>query len=397
MTNFRNRARLPFLIKQPQFPETRNEYRRADGSSVIQSVVIRKTYVGDTDYLSERLHQRLTIALSHDTIIIETLNYFGNIVKSADYQINWVNFLNYNVARALFQVEVTPFDATNSNCQTCEDATQVVAEDDAFYADLNENTDYTLNVIANDEICCFPAAYSITSYNADYLSVCTIDSSGVLHVHTKTGLVSANGLLLATYRVTCPNGGYDEADVTGNINGTIPGCLAPKGLSVVEAITDPQTEANVHWAAPSIAPDHYHWYLFNEVTSVIDQSGDQTGTATLLLTGLTPGNLYTFFIRSQCDGSDSDATASNYVSYEFSTATGETTCGQYKVALNDPGLVHGGSIQVQYYNCSGTLITTNLIDYTSKTIHALQTSPGVPTFIQGQGNPYFSVTYLGLL
>lgn len=396
MTAFHNRIRLPINLSQPQFPETREIYRKTDGSQVVQSIVIRKVYEGATDWLSERLHERLKIALGHDTVQFEADNYLGLITQAADYQIAWNKFRQYPIAPASFQAEVTPFDATNSNCQTCEDATQIKTNDDSFYPDLNENTDYSLNVIANDEICCFPSTYSITSFNSTYLTTATIDTSGVIHIHTKTGLTDANLINLLTYRVTCPNGNYDESDVFANINGSIAGCLAPSVISF-SALTP--TSIEIDYTPPSPLPDHYSWYLYNNDTNVVDQSNDQaTGFNFNLLTGLLPGTDYIFYMRSECDPTNG-VNSSNYISVPFTTPNQSLLCGEYTLTLNDPSLPSpgaGGHLNVGYIDCNGNNQTLYLSNFGTKAICAMQTGPGAPTFINTGGNPHVTITYRGV-
>lgn len=397
MTQFHNRIRLPFKLTKPQFPETREIYRKANGDSVVQSIVIRKTYEGLTDYLSERLHDRTKIMLAHDFIQVESENYYGRVVPSGDYQIAWLDFKDFPIAQSKFQVEVTPFNATNSNCQTCKDLGQIITNDDSFYPDLNEDTDYTIDVSTNDEICCFPVTWNIISFNAAYLSSATIDSAGLVSIHTKTGLVTADLVKLVTYRATCPNGGYDEADVFGNINGTVAGCLSPTAISMFETST---VNATVAFTPPSPLPDHYHWFLYNSITHVIDQSGDEpVGSTAVAVTGLTPGNDYILYIRSQCDATDDDATASAYIFIAFTTAPITALCGTYELALNDvtqPDAAHGGHLNVTYVDCNGNNQTLYLPNNSIRDICAMQTSPGSPTSLDIGGNPYVTLTYIGI-
>ena len=56
---FKNRIRLPFYLSRPQFPDEKNIFRLANGVAKVQSIVIRKVYEGETDYLTEDQHQRL--------------------------------------------------------------------------------------------------------------------------------------------------------------------------------------------------------------------------------------------------------------------------------------------------------------------------------------------------
>src|SRR5688572_11990655 len=113
---FKNRVRLPIKLHKPQFPEETEEYRKANGVTVVLSVVIRKVYEGQTDSLPEKLHERLKIALRHDSVIIEGDKYVGAITQEGSYDIEWIDFLSKPIAQAKFKANVTPFNASNSNC-----------------------------------------------------------------------------------------------------------------------------------------------------------------------------------------------------------------------------------------------------------------------------------------
>lgn len=395
---FHNRIRLPITIAKAQFPETRNVYRKSNGDTVTQSVVIRKVYQGATDHMSERLHERLKIALGHDFLQLETENYYGRIVQAGDYAIDWIDFLNHPLAMAKVDIEVTPFNATNANCKTCEEANSVICADDNI-GDLDEDTDYAYDVIANDSICCFPSTYSITSFNTTFLDSATIDSSGVIHIHTKASLTLINNLNLLTYRVTCPDGSFDEANVFGTTHDTDAsdpaGCLAPPSITG-DATT---TSLHVTWVEPSPLPDHYFWKLWNNTTFTYDQSGDlPVGTTDILLTGLSPATHYTFYIRGQCDATDDDATASNFTQLDSTLSPETALCGQYAVALADPNLPSagaGGHVSVPYVDCLGVTQTIYIPNGLSRTFCAMQSSAGVPNYI-GLYGPGLTLSYLTL-
>ncbi len=384
---FHNRVRLPLNIDRPQYAATREVYTKADGTTKTLSAVLKKTYQGKTDWMPEKWHERLMVALNHDSVVIEGEKYLGGVALDGDstYIIDWDEIFRTQIAGAKFQVLVTPFDNSNANCMTCDQANQVVLVDDDMPSDLNENTDYSIDVIQNDSICCYPVVFTITSFNSDYLSSCTIDVNGTAHFHTKSGLVEINGLKLFTYRATCSSGGYDEADVFGNINGTVPGCLAPTDLTE-NSLT--QTSIEMVWTPPSPAPDHYFWQLLSSPGGVVLQSGD-SATNFVDITGMTASTAYTFQVRSQCDGTDSDGTASNWIQFPFVTAAAATnTCGEYRIFYygTDP------TGHVTYLNCFGTYSTRSIIKLTNENICALQSSPGVFTDISGAS---ISITYVG--
>jgi hypothetical protein len=389
---YSNRVRLPLQLHSPQFPEERRVFRKANGQAKTLSVVIRKVYELETDYMPESWHQKLKIALAHDVVTVEGEKYLGEISQDGDYAIEWPEgVLHYPAAKANVKVQATPFDATNSNCQTCEEVSQLSLEDDeatGIYGALQEDEDYEVNTAENDSICCAPAVFSLVSFNSDYLDSCTIDpSTGVVSMHTGTGLTSANGILLATYRVTCPDGSYDEADITADIEGSVEGCLAPF-ITLTNGYAP--TEASVEWDEP-VPGGTYYWELYEGSSPV--GSPVQTGTVTddeLILTGLTPDTLYYFQIRTVC----AEATFSNYVSAQFSTlpASGEESCGMYRLRYERP--FFEGFINVEFTNCSGDIESTSVINNIPKIICALQNSPGDPVYISS--SPFLTIEYIEL-
>lgn len=389
---FTNRIRLPMQLHSAQFPEERTVFRKANGVTQTLSVTVRKTYELETDFLSEALHQRLKIALAHDNISWEGERYLGDIVQDGDYQIEWPDgVLHYPAAKASSKVQVTPFDATNSNCQTCAEASQLDLVDDqvtGLYGDpLEEDTDYAASLADNDVICCFPAVFSLTSFNTDYLTSATIDpATGELSIHTGTGLTDANQVLLATYRVTCPNGGYDEANVYGDIDGSIAApCLAPES---VEVSLIGATTATASWVE-SVAGSDYYWELYEG--SVPAGSPVQSGSVTASyvdLTGLTAGMAYYFQVRTVCYGSES-----NYISDTFTTAATEQSCGEYKIDYFAPPS-EPAIIVIGYIDCDALTQTVMIPNNSTRYVCALEDSPGDPVLLTST-NPYVTITYEG--
>jgi hypothetical protein len=388
---FTNRVRLPLQLHSPQFPEERRLFRKANGQAKTLSVVIRKVYELETDFLPESYHQKLKIALAHDLVRIEGEKYLGDISQDGDYAIEWPEgVLHYPAAKANVKVQATPFDATNSNCQTCEEVSQLSLEDDeatGIYGALQEDQDYTVDTADNDSICCAPAVFSLVSFNSDYLDSCTIDpSTGIVSMHTGTGLTSVNGILLATYRVTCPDGSYDEADITADIDGSVEGCLAP---SLLNANGDSQTTAQISWTE-AVPGSTYYWELYVGAGPI--GVPVQTGTVTddeLTITGLTADTDYYFQIRTVC----SESLSSNYISGLFSTLPGdEDSCGQYEICYARP--FFSGFIAIPYINCDGDPDNAIVPNNTCRMICALQNSPGDPVSIGSAS--FVSVTYIGL-
>lgn len=380
---FTNRIRLPFKLTRPQFPEDKSVYRKSNGETKTLSVVVKKTYEGETDWMPEKWHERLTIALAHDNITYEGDKYLGGISKDGDYEIDWQPFLDYPTAKAKFSVQVTPFDNSNSNCQTCEEATQLSLVDDTFPDNLEEDQSYTLNVYQNDNICCYPAVFSITTYDSAYLTSATIDQNGVLSIHTKSSFLTANGIKLGTYRVTCPNGSFDEADVYADLTGDAPGCLAPSNLRVVSRTT---TTADFAFTEPSPVANHYIYRLYKaSAPGVLVQTG--TCGSSFHIIGLLAGVAYIMYVRSQCGPGDDDATASNFISVSFSTNPETDLCGQYILKYDNPFTTTSDRVAVTYLDCNGNNNSTNVFNHTPRTICAAQTGPGIPVSIDPPSIP----------
>jgi hypothetical protein len=390
---FSNRIRLPFKITRPQFPEDKTVFRNAAGETKTLSVVVRKTYEGETDYLPEKLHQRLTIALAHDNITIEGDKYLGGVSKEGDYTINWQTFLDYPTAKASFTVDVTPFDNTNSNCMTCDMATQLAVVDDDFPATLEENTEYSMDVATNDSICCWPAVFSLTTYNTDFLASASIDQMGNLTVKTKNGgYPSATGIKIATYRVTCPNGSFDEADVYAVLDGDEPACQQPSGILFSDITSN---QALVTFTAAPGPPNHYLWRLYKaSAPGVLVQQGTSAAT-TFLLTGLDPSVEYIIYIRSQCDATNDDATASNFIQRNFTTANATSLCGAYLIRYDDFSAIPTFLIFINYLDCNGANQVLLVTNHQPKSICAAQTGPGSPVSISSSAPSKTSISYEG--
>lgn len=377
---FKNRIRLPIKITRPQYPEERSTFRNANGATKTMSVVVRKTLEGETDWMPEQWHEKLKIALAHDEVNIEGDKYNTNVSQDGDYEIEWTDFLDYPTAKAKFKVQVTPFSATNNNCMTCEEATQLNLVDDTIYANvyedsLQEGEEYTIDVKDNDRICCYPATFSITSFNSTYLDSAEIDQNGILTIVVKSELAAANNILLVTYRVACPNGSYDEADVYGTIEGTIEGCASPTNV-VLSALTP--TTAAVSWDEANPVPNSYEWQLFEMQTpgTPVDSGTSAIGGVFPSLTGLDDGTDFGFYVRSVCDSGNSA-----WVEILFTTPVFGDTCGRYRVRYDDSTGISTNYADITYIDCNGEYQTVTVFNGRSRVICALQNSLGNPVDI----------------
>lgn len=381
---FTNRVRLPIQLHSAQFPEERNVFRKANGATQTLSVVVRKQYELETDYLPEKWHERLKMALAHDTVILEGERYLGEISQDGDYNIEWPDgVLHYPTAKAGVTVQVTPFEATNDNCQTCEEATQLDLENDTI--EVVEDEEYIVDVADNDSICCYPATFSITSFNSDYLSSATIDpETGVVTMQSNADLTSINGVVLVTYRVTCPNGGYDEANIIGNVTGSTPGCLAPTSLSHTAPTGFTHSFSWTDDPENPVLEYYYEIYEGSEPVGTPIVTGTVDANSISDIPGFTPGEDYYFQIRSVCE----DDITSNFVGLAFTQPATGVSCGSYSIYNGDIGSAFKN---FTYTDCSGNKVSSPLFALNTMFICALETSPGVYASIAVP--PLFTITY----
>lgn len=345
----KNRIRLPIYIKQAQFPTEANRFRLSNGETKTLSVTIRKTYQLETDYLNEKIHQRLVVALNHDDVTIEGDRYLGSVAMDGDYQIEYPDFLDYPLGKGSGRLEVTPFDATNDNCQTCEEAMQLSLADDTFPEPLEEGSSNEIGVFENDSICCSPITAGITSFNTGYVASAAIDAdTGVVTVVLKDPAPSGVNVLLATYRVTCSDGAYDEADIYGTVEGSIESCEPASDIVVVATELD---TAELSWSPSPSTPEAYGWQLFEcDNPGVTIQSGT-TVTTGVSLSSLTPGTCYHLVIWAICD--ESGNITSDTIAIDFSTDQDLPGCGKFLLTNNlypdEP------TSTASYMDCGGTI------------------------------------------
>ena len=386
---FRNRIRLPFYLTQPQYPTERNVFRRADGTSKTISAVIRNTYIGKTDYLWEQWHRKLVIALSHDEVNIEGTNLNTGVVMDGDYEINWVDFLDYPVAPAAFTIQVTPFDATNSNCQTCSQVSQLNLVDDLIPGDpLVDGGLIEYNVFDNDSICCYPPTAELTYINLTFLeNVATISAEGVFSAEVVTPVGVVDNQLIATYRVTCPDGSYDEANIYANFAGSGPEvCCAPADL----AIDDGHTE--ISWTASCVPPDGFVWDIrLASNPGVPIESGTTTDTFITIPPGviIVPDD-YIFTVYSDCGGGNVSGT----VTFDFTIGAAAGECKEFEAGYF-PGF--GGALisGFSYMNCQGEIINIAVGRNTSQIVCALVNEGTTTPVYWAASQPHSSFTATG--
>jgi hypothetical protein len=385
---FKNKIRIPFYLTRPQFPIESNVFRLANGNRKTLSAIVLNTFEGETDNLPKVIHERLIIALKHDDVTIEGRYLTTGVSLDGDYDIDWNKFLDFPLAKAAFKVQVTPFNYSNDNCQTCDEATQLSLEDDTItgpYEVLEEGQEYEYNVFANDSICCSPVTAEIVTLNSTYVALATISAaSGIVTITMQAAMAPATLANLLTYRVTCPNGSYDDADVFANVDGTEPPaeCAIPANLWITD-ITE--TEATATW---DVVPGaiSYFWQLYLAASPIIPIDTGFNFTNILALSGLTAGTGYILYVQTYCSES---ASAFANVSFDTIGETGED-CGQYQLDNNALGFTN-----VSYLDCNGNYQNVVIQTGQSSVICALQNSPGDPVDIIDQ-NGNVTISYIGL-
>lgn len=386
---FTQRARVPFYLTQPQFPATNSVFRRANGSLKVMSTVVRKTYVGKTDWMPEAWHEALRVALMHDNVVIEGSKLVGRVALEGDgYPIEYTDALpDYPLAPAEFTVQVDNYDFSNSSCFTCEEATQLQLVDDNF-GSVAEGGSGGGNVFINDAIFCEPVTASITTYNTMYLAAPpVITNTGALTFVLKSPLPDITGANILTYRVTCPNGGYDEADVFIDIDGSLAGCSAPENLR--DTVPPTYNFADVTWDENGSPAGGWYWEVYDtdNMGAPVLSGNSPLGFPRAQMTGLEPCTDYRLFVRSICEAGVNESAFSELT---FSTVCEEETCGRYEIGYNSGSPVRDQA-EVTFLRCNGTYQTIFITNTQVRLACMAQSSPGNPLEINGA---YTSLTYI---
>jgi hypothetical protein len=116
--NRRNAIRLPMYASNPAFDIEQKTYVRSNGERTKVFARLAKKYKFVTDFLTEELHQKLVVALNHDTVLIATsTNYQLECTFENEYNQDFPSIMQgMNVWPADFQVYETPFNEINNNC-----------------------------------------------------------------------------------------------------------------------------------------------------------------------------------------------------------------------------------------------------------------------------------------
>lgn len=373
---FINRYRLPFSLRRPQYQDEKEVFRKANGETVVLSSIVRKQYEGVTDYMPDRLHERLKIALSHELVSVEGEKYFGSVVQEGGYEIAYPDFLDYPLAPAKFNVSVTPYNASASNCGSCEEYSQVVTEDDDI-GTIGEDETVIVPILYNDAICCSPFVIALVTFNSVYVDSCNIVGN-TLVIHTKTGVPTQDNVLLATYRVTCENGMYDEADVRADVEGSTVECFIPAALTLVSVTS---TTANIDWGSrPDTCGYNWQLYLASDLGTPVQTGSTSDVVTELELTGLTPATDYVFYLQRDC----CDGDLSPFTTRDFTTnpPVEAETCGEYEVTFENSCGNPGYYATISYLDCMDSYQNATIYTYNAQNICMKQTEPGTPLYYE---------------
>jgi hypothetical protein len=379
-------------LHKPQFLDEASRYRRGNGTTKTLSVVVRKVYEGITDRLPEKLHERLKIAIVHDEVQVEGDRYVGVATQEGDYQIEWQDFKDHPLAQGKFKMEVSPFNATNSNCGTCQEYTQIVCNDDVIFDfDLLPDNTYNFKVLENDNICCSPVSVTLVTYDTTYLDSVTVEADQSITVHVKATAPSTVGWHIVRYRAQCANGQYDEADIVVDVDGVAP---PDCGMPTDSSMTDVQPfQATLNWT-PVAGAYQYDIYVYKApdyVAYIQTFSVVGGGSSSTLITGLSPNTEYRIGIQSVCGNPTDGFVYSGFAYIDFTTAeqTPTETCGLYELFNTDPDNFRSAT----FVNCDGLIEGVNIPPLHQREICVLQTSPGVPYNFNTE--PQVNVVYLG--
>ena len=106
---------LPIIINKPQYAQNDKVYEKTSGEQVVLYSNITKEYSGQTDYISEEMHEKIAIALSCDNVLING----ERLTKSEKYEIDWDNYMEgecgKKLARATFKMKAN-VTSRNTNC-----------------------------------------------------------------------------------------------------------------------------------------------------------------------------------------------------------------------------------------------------------------------------------------
>jgi hypothetical protein len=316
---FLNKVRLPFYVTQPQFITDANVYIKGDGTRLVTNSVTNKQYKGVTDWMPEKWHERLAIAMRHSVVFITSEKFQDYFRQDGDYEIEWQDFLDYPIAPAKFKGFVDGWQVGTDPCGKCApEIISVRANDDVVPATAGDGDTIVIDVRANDALCCDTPVFAVVGFDTSVVDSASINSSGILTINLKATVVSGT-YNLVTYSVTCGDE-TDTAVVTGTLAGTAePECLPPTMVAVAP-LSDGSTTAHATWTNPLSFPAFGLIGALYHLVSGVEYNVDafvitNPLTTSYDFTGLVLGDTYRFRIYAKCN--DLPLLASETVEVEF--------------------------------------------------------------------------------
>lgn len=126
--NTPNIVRLPVWLLKPTYPKRQTVHLRSDGRKQLLSSFVEKEYLLQTELAPEWFHERLAIAMAHDTVIFKN-GTVGEveIMDNEVYQPQWLDDVNALNVPGRSRVKVARYGYFNNNCGTNDCCAPVVA------------------------------------------------------------------------------------------------------------------------------------------------------------------------------------------------------------------------------------------------------------------------------
>lgn len=324
--SFTNRIRLPFYLTQPQFPVDEEIYLKANGKRRVLKSITAKEYQAKTDYLPQKLHERLVVALRHDNVTVEGTKVSEGVRINGSYDIDWPDFLDFPIAPAKFKALVEGFSARNTRCDVCTTVDQITANGDTIGGTLQCGNTYIYDPTTNDSICCDNPVFSLVSWNSGYIDTISIDpNTGIVTFTLKDGFDDLVNVTLFTYQISCGDE-VKTATVRGRINcegGGASPCLDPQNVEITWTDNGGGFfTMDALWDAPVGGEPAcgYRW----QVTEMLDDMSEipvafgNTSGHSASVSSLQFGHHYRFCVLSDC----CDSNISSYICQDFAPASG---------------------------------------------------------------------------
>lgn len=113
-----NKVRLPLYLGAPQVKEDQTAYVYSNGTRKLTKYQAGKIFEVKVGTVPEDIHNKITTALAHDIVNIESPRYTGGLRKEGDYTIAWDRAEDLD-APASTKAYATPYIVISDNCAEC--------------------------------------------------------------------------------------------------------------------------------------------------------------------------------------------------------------------------------------------------------------------------------------